>query len=111
MVMAAHNFRNASSQPAIDWPTELSRHGRWLRAVLLARSRELRAVEELFQQLSLIVVRQSAPLRDASRVAPWLYRTAVRVALLHRRHLGRQRRLAIPVSQVRVNYSGPKFHQ
>jgi RNA polymerase sigma factor (sigma-70 family) len=99
MAMAAHNSLNASSQPVIDWPTELSRHGRWLRAVLLARSRELRAVEELFQQLSLIVVRQAAPLRDASRVAPWLYRTAVRVALLHRRQLGRQRRLQAAIAE------------
>lgn len=77
----------------IDWPAELLRHGGWLRGVLFARSRDRQAVEELLQVVSAEVVENRSGLRDASRVAPWLYRIAVRTALLHRRRLGRQRRL------------------
>ncbi len=38
--------------------------------------------------------RQAAPLRDATKAPPWLYRLAVRHVLLYRRRKGRQRKLA-----------------
>jgi len=85
----------------IDWPAELLRHGSWLRGVLLARSRDRQAVEELLQVVSAEAVEHRDGLRDESRVAPWLYRIAVRTALLHRRHLGRQRRLHDAVAEHR----------
>ncbi len=81
------------SVSGIDWTAELQRHGRWLRGVLLARSRDRQAVEELLQTVSIAVLQQQHGLRDTQRIAPWLYRIAVRIALLHRRRLGRQRRL------------------
>lgn len=85
---------NSLKQPAgIDWGAEMQRHGRWLRAVLLARSRERGAVEELFQEVALIAVQQGDSLRDTDRIAPWLYQIAVRAALMFRRRMGRQRRL------------------
>ena len=37
------------------------------------------------QDLSLAAVRQHAPLTDPEKVAPWLYRLAVRQTLLYRR--------------------------
>ena len=77
----------------IDWSSELERNGRWLRSVLLARSRDPGAIDELFQELSLAVVRHGGSLRDPARMAPWLYQIAVRQALMHRRKLGRRRRL------------------
>lgn len=82
-----------------DWSSELARHGRWLRAVLLARSRDRPAVEELFQEVALAAVRSNGQPLPSDRIAPWLYRIAVRQALLHRRKLGRGRRLRMRYEQ------------
>lgn len=100
-VTVAAMTANSLSIPAalpIDWPSELLRHGRWLRGVLLARSRDWHAIDELLQAVSIAVL-QAPALRDPSRVAPWLYRVAVRIALLHRRRLGRERRLQSALAQ------------
>ena len=83
---------SGNSQPEADWSFELGRHSRWLRSVLLARSGDPGAVEELFQEVSLAAVRRGDSLRDASKTGSWLYRIAVRQALLHRSKLGRRRR-------------------
>ena len=83
----------SATGPAIDWPSVLARHGSWLRAVILARVGEAQAVEEVFQEVSLAAIRQQAPLKDESKVAPWLYQLAVRQSLLYRRKRGRQRKL------------------
>jgi RNA polymerase sigma-70 factor (ECF subfamily) len=45
------------------------------------------------QEVALAAVAQRAPLHDVARVGAWLYRLAVRQALLYRRRRGRQRRL------------------
>lgn len=82
-----------------DWSSELARHGRWVRAVLLARSRDRLAVEELFQEVALAAVRSNGQPLPTDRIAPWLYRIAVRQALLHRRKLGRSRRLRLRYEQ------------
>jgi RNA polymerase sigma-70 factor (ECF subfamily) len=80
-------------QPAIDWQDVLAQHRSWLRTVVLARVREPQAVEEVLQEVALAAVKQQAPLADAGKVAPWLYRLAVLQALLYRRRCGRRRRL------------------
>ena len=79
-------------RPAIDWPMELQRHGRWLRSVLAVRSRESGVVEELFQEVALTALRDGHAVKDNHKAAPWLYRVAVRQALMHRRKMGRERR-------------------
>lgn len=76
-----------------DWVSALMLHQRWLRAVILARSRESQAVDEIAQEVALAAVRSPWGTVPAHRVAPWLYRLAVRQALLYRRKLGRLRRL------------------
>jgi len=81
------------NQPAIDWKAALAQHDRWLRTVVLARLREPQAVEEVMQEVALAAVKQAAPLADAAKIAPWLYRLAVLQALLYRRKCGRRRRL------------------
>ena len=45
------------------------------------------------QEIALAAVRQAAPIADASKVAPWLYRLAIRQVLLYRRKMGRRRKL------------------
>lgn len=78
---------------AIDWPRVLAEHDRWLRTVIYARVDEPQAVDEVMQEVSLAAVRQKAPINDPRKVAAWLYRLAVTQSLLHRRKLGRQRKL------------------
>jgi RNA polymerase sigma-70 factor (ECF subfamily) len=88
--------QDAEARPAIaaiDWASALARHGHWLRSVIGARVGEPQAVEEVMQELSLAAVRQRAPLIDPEKVAPWLYRLAVRQSLLYRRTQGRRRKL------------------
>lgn len=77
----------------IDWPAMLAKHDRWLRTVVLARIGELHGVDEVLQEVSLAAVAQKAPLHDASKVAPWLYRLAVTQSLMYRRKQGRRRKL------------------
>jgi RNA polymerase sigma-70 factor (ECF subfamily) len=79
--------------PPIDWNAALAQHDGWLRTIVLARVRERQAVDEVMQEVALAAVRQSAPIADAAKVAPWLYRLAVRQSLLYRRKCGRRRRL------------------
>jgi len=71
----------------------LAQHDRWLRTIVYSRLGDRDAVDEVMQEVALAAVRQAAPLSDASKVAPWLYRLAVRQVLLYRRKFGRQRKL------------------
>jgi RNA polymerase sigma-70 factor (ECF subfamily) len=83
----------STSAGVIDWPRVLAEHDRWLRTVVYARLGEPQAVDEVMQEVSLAAVRQKAPINDRKKVAAWLYRLAVTQTLLHRRKLGRQRKL------------------
>ena len=85
--------QHSGTQP-IDWPSELARHDRWLRTVVFARLGNAHEVDEVMQEVALAAVEQKAPLADPTKVAPWLYRTAVLQSLLYRRRRGRQRKLA-----------------
>jgi RNA polymerase sigma-70 factor (ECF subfamily) len=77
----------------IDWAKALAEHDRWLRTVIFARLVERQAVEDVMQEVALAAVAQRAPLTDVAAVGPWLYRLAVRQALLYRRRCGRARKL------------------
>ena len=80
-------------QAAVDWQAALAEHDRWLRTVVRARLGEWQAVDDVLQEVSLAAVAQRAPLADTTKVAPWLYRLAVRQVLLYRRKHGRRRKL------------------
>ncbi len=82
-----------SASTPFDWQQALAQHDRMLRAVVAARLGERQAVDEVLQEVALAAVAGRAPLADVSRVAPWLYRLAVRQTLLYRRKHGRARRL------------------
>ena len=77
----------------IDWSAALAEHGQWLRTVIRARLGESQGVDEVMQEVSLAAVSQRAPISDPTRLGSWLYRLAVRQALLYRRSLGRRRKL------------------
>ena len=76
----------------VDWQAALARHNHWLRTVVFARLGNLEEVDEVMQEVSLAAIEQKAPLADPSKIAPWLYRTAVLQSLLLRRRRGRQRK-------------------
>lgn len=95
MSEAAHTTEAGRKQSAaIDWSAALAQHERWLRTVVMSRLGEPQAIDEVMQEVSLAAVAQKAPLHDATKVAPWLYRLAVMQSLLYRRKRGRQRKLA-----------------
>jgi RNA polymerase sigma factor (sigma-70 family) len=77
----------------LDWTDVFARHDHWLRTVVRARLGEPQAVDEVMQEVYLAAVKQQAPLLDADKVAPWLYRLAVRQSLIYRRKQGRRRKL------------------
>ena len=79
--------------PQINWQTTLVDHDRWLRTVVLARVGESGGVDEVMQEVALAAIRQQAPIADAAKVAPWLYRLAVTQSLVYRRRQGRRRKL------------------
>jgi RNA polymerase sigma-70 factor (ECF subfamily) len=96
--MGKNEPKRASPQPApgcppINWTAELERHHVWLRSVVVARVWEREAVEEVLQDVALAAVSSKKPPRTAERVGAWLYKIAVRQALLYRRRQGRQRKL------------------
>lgn len=78
----------------VNWAAALLEHERWLRTVVLARLGERQAVDEVIQDISVAALEQRSPLADPSKVGAWLYRLAIRKALLYRRSRGRQRKLA-----------------
>jgi RNA polymerase sigma-70 factor (ECF subfamily) len=77
---------------ATDWGACLAAHEDWLRKVILARTGEAQAVEEVFQQVALAAVEQKSPLADPAKAAPWLHRIAVIQSARYRRKLGRERK-------------------
>jgi RNA polymerase sigma factor (sigma-70 family) len=79
--------------PQFDPEAALAQHDRWLRTVVLARVGEAAAVDEVMQEVAVAALRQQAPLVDATKAAPWLYRVALSQSLLYRRKQGRRRKL------------------
>ncbi len=74
----------------IDWTAELEQHEPWLRRVLRGRIGNRHEVDDLMQEIALAVVRQRALPDDPVRVAPWLYRLAVRQTINFHRQQGRK---------------------
>src|SRR5260370_24240933 len=65
---------NGVAPTPIDWGTCLAEHQGWLRSVILARTGEPQAVDEVWQEVSLAAVRQASPLHHAASAPAWLYR-------------------------------------
>jgi RNA polymerase sigma-70 factor (ECF subfamily) len=79
------------TQSSVDWGACLAAHEGWLRKVILARTGEPQAVDEVFQRVALAAIDRGS-IADPAKVAPWLHRVAVVQSLRHRRKLGRERR-------------------
>jgi RNA polymerase sigma factor (sigma-70 family) len=72
-------------------------HQAWLRTTLLARLGNVDEVEEVMQEVAIAAANQSAKREPVDRVAPWLYRVALRQML--RRKAGRRKRLVEKAAQ------------
>ena len=76
----------------IDWPRLLAEHEGWLRGVILARTGERQAVDEVWQEVALAAVEQRAPLADPAKAPGWLYRLAAVLSIRYRRGQARRRK-------------------
>ena len=74
----------------VDWGRLLAQHQGWLRAVILARTGEPQAVDEVWQEVSLATVKQQDPLIELDKAPQWWYRQAVIQSIRHRRQQVRQ---------------------
>lgn len=99
------NHRDVESMAlAHVWPDVLVQHAPWLRTVVFTRLGEAQAVDDVMQEIGLAISKMFARPRGNLEMPrswePWLYRVAVRQALLYRRRVGRQRRLVAAFSHV-----------
>ncbi|MCA9088638.1 MAG: sigma-70 family RNA polymerase sigma factor [Planctomycetaceae bacterium] len=76
----------------VDWEAALLKHGPWLRTVIRHRLGEAAPVEDVLQEVGLAATKSNNLPTDPERMAPWLYRVAVRQCLFYRRTRGRRRR-------------------
>jgi RNA polymerase sigma factor (sigma-70 family) len=84
---------NLSDERGEPVAAALAAHGRWLRTVLAARGVDRDALDDAMQIVSAEALRSAERVRDADKLAPWLYSITVRQALQYRRRAGRRRRL------------------
>jgi RNA polymerase sigma-70 factor (ECF subfamily) len=77
----------------LDWGLLIERHRRWLATVIRSRISDSTTVDDLLQEVLLAALKQPNRPSEEEKVAPWLYRIAVRKVINHRRHLGRRRKL------------------
>jgi len=83
---------------SIDWTRAVEENRRWLTAVLRARLGDINAVDDVLQEVGLAVLNQPRRPTDPQKVAPWLYRIALRKSVDYRRSQGRQRRLQMSIA-------------
>lgn len=85
----------ANGHVLIDWDGALRDHEPWLRKVVRGRLGQPDLVDDVMQNVALAALRGELRPRDPAKVAPWLYRVAVKQCLMQRRSLGRRRRLTV----------------
>lgn len=100
----------AESQPEIHWGQALEEHAPWMRTVIRSRLNEPQAVDDVMQEVALGVLKSHHRPTDPSKVAPWLYRVAIKQCLMYRRSAGRRRKLvdrvAVAVPQAAAQEGG-----
>ncbi len=99
---ASSKFRQANSSSTIDWSRVWDDHGRWLKAILISRVRDRELADELFQEMALVVSRNPQSWPDLDKVAPWLYRVAIRQFQLYRRKQARDQLQPVSLDQANL---------
>jgi len=99
---------NKSSAGPIDWTAELQQHRPWLMKVLRCRVNDAHIVEDMYQNIALAVVKQTAKPDDPEKVPAWLYRLAVRQTINHHRKSHRRMKsLVAPDSETEPESNNP----
>ncbi len=74
----------APHSESIDWDRAVADHAPWLKKVLRCRVSDSHSIDDMIQEIALIVAKQctdpTAVPQDPQKVAPFLYRIAVRQA-------------------------------
>lgn len=83
----------SGGETPINWVEALESNRRWLATVIRSRLADHQAAEDVLQEVALAAIAQSSRPTDPSKVAPWLYRIALRKVINHHRSTGRRRRL------------------
>jgi RNA polymerase sigma factor (sigma-70 family) len=84
---------DGQAMDSIDWAKALEANRRWLSTVVHARLSDHQAAEDVLQEVALATFRQASKPTDPAKVAPWLYRVALRKVINHHRSTGRRRKL------------------
>lgn len=87
----ATNYLKADG--SIDWSRALRDNEPWIRSTIALRVGEREPVDEVFQNVALAVIKQTAPLKDPKKLGSWLYKIAIIQSALYCRTLGRKRQL------------------
>lgn len=115
------------SSNAIDWPAALEQHKSWLAKVLRCRIGDRHEVDDLLQEIALAVFQQDSSVtevtaqsdeklprrrragvpNDPDKVAPWLYRLAVRQAVNFHRRANRKTQIK-PVPDLETTSESPR---
>lgn len=78
---------------AIDWAEAIESNRRWLSTVVHARLADRQAAEDVLQEVALAAIAQTSRPTDPAKIAPWLYRIALRKVINHHRSTGRRKKL------------------
>jgi RNA polymerase sigma-70 factor (ECF subfamily) len=79
--------------PTIDWRDALQAHWGWLRTVVRSRVGDTDVADDVMQEIAVAVLEQPSRPTDTGKIAPWLYRVALRLTVNYWRSNGRHRRL------------------
>lgn len=71
----------------------MQEHWGWMRTVVRARVGDADVAEDVMQEIAVAVLEQPSRPTDTRKVAPWLYRVALRLTVNYWRSNGRHRRL------------------
>ncbi len=124
-----------SSPNTIDWPAALQRHRSWLTKILRCRIGDRHEVDDLLQEIALAVFQQNSETEipdassthngsnvnrrcpqqnkrggvpsDPDKVAPWLYRLAVRQAVNFHRRANRRTQVK-PIPDLEATSEAPR---
>jgi RNA polymerase sigma factor (sigma-70 family) len=101
-IMSVASMRFSAQELAdspIDWGKAWEEHRRWLATVIRSRLADREAAEDVLQEVAVAAIGQRSRPTDPAKVAPWLYRVALRQVVNHHRATGRHRRLHNGVAQ------------
>lgn len=83
----------SSNWTEIDWPKALQDNRSWLATIVHSRLSDRQAAEDVLQEVALAAIGQTCKPTDPAKIAPWLYRIALRKVINHHRSTGRRKRL------------------